>query len=138
MSVALSYINVTLDTVSMTFYRLCPRLGIAIVTSLKPKHHLFTSCYSLSDIGVQKLRLSVFLMFIYRSVDYVCLIYFFYTFDTVYYNILLQETNQHDAQFSIYSFTSLHVHVSVSVDHLPGACSYRVQRLKHNMLTSKI
>ena len=37
--------------------------------------------------------------------------------------------NQHNTQWSIYSFTSLHLHVSVSVDHFQGACSYRVHQL---------
>jgi hypothetical protein len=45
----------------------------------------------------------------------------FYTFHTVHYNIPLKETNQHNAQLNIYYFTSLHLHVSVSVDHLQGA-----------------
>jgi hypothetical protein len=60
------------------------------------------------------------------------------TFHTVHYNILLKETNQHNAQINIYSFTSLQLHVSVSVDHLQGACSYTVHQLKQYVLTSKI
>ena len=51
---------------------------------------------------------------------------------------LLKETNQHNAQLNIYNFTSLQLHVSVSVDHLQSACSYRVHKLKQYVLTSKI
>ena len=54
-------------------------------------------------------------------------------FHTVHYNILLKETNQRNAQTNIYSFTSLHLHVSVSVDHLQGACSYRVHQVNDSM-----
>ena len=61
-----------------------------------------------------------------------------YTLDTVHYNILLKKTNEHNAQLSIYSFTSLHLHVSVSVDHFQGACSNRVHQLKQHVLTSTI
>jgi hypothetical protein len=43
---------------------------------------------------------------------------------------LLKETNQHNSQLNTYTFTSLHLRVSVSVDHLQGACSYKVHQLK--------
>jgi hypothetical protein len=62
----------------------------------------------------------------------------FYTFHTVQYNIPSKETNQHNAQLNIYPFTSLHLLVSVSVDHLQGACSYRADQLKQYVLMSKI
>jgi hypothetical protein len=42
-------------------------------------------------------------------------------------HVLLKETNQYNAQINTYSFTSLNLYDSVSVDHIQGACSYRVQ-----------
>jgi hypothetical protein len=34
--------------------------------------------------------------------------------------------NQHSAQTDTYPFASLHLHVSVSVDHLQSACSFTI------------
>jgi hypothetical protein len=52
-----------------------------------------------------------------------------YKFNTGHYNRRLKETNQHNAQLNIHSCTSLHLHVSVSVDQIQGACSYRMHQL---------
>ena len=41
---------------------------------------------------------------------------------------------QHNTQTNIYSFISLPLHVSVSVDHLQYACSYRLHQLNNMWL----
>ena len=41
---------------------------------------------------------------------------------------------QHNTQTNIYSFIPLPLHVSVSVDHHQGACSYRLHQLNNTCL----
>jgi hypothetical protein len=92
-----------------TIWRNSPTSGLGILFS-----GFETSCFSISSLFRALIRY----------------IWFWAT------QTMLKETNQHNAQINIYYFTSLHL-VSVSVDHLQGACTYRVQ-LKQYVLTSMI